>query len=601
MAQAAPLPGLIQLGKAQFEVGYWQGMRQPAFLIPMRLTRAQVNASALQHFDDLRKALFQSPMEQYTLPKEVMAHPILGRVIGLSLDMLSHMGMPVMGGAKVLQAARPVHTWWLGLAAVHAENQSPVTCMELACLLMNDVTNHVRVELPKWGAHFNKMQQKYRHMAPSGVNTLRFLQEADQLNIPWRHMFNNVYQFGWGRHSRWLDSSFTDQTSVISASLARDKIACAKVLRDAGLPVPRHQLVHSPQQAISVAKALGFPVVVKPANLDGGKGVRAGMQDENEVTNAYEAVAKLSERVLVEQFIEGNDYRIRVCQGEVISIVIRIPASVTGDGVSTLQTLIDETNQSRAKASLTMDPGIEQGVNPIVVDEEVTQWLHRQNWTWESIVPAGQRVRLRGAANVSLGGTTWDVTAQAHPDNMALALQAASALRLDLAGVDLIIPDISQSWRNTSCAICEVNAQPQYSTGTSHRQVLSRLLPGQGRVPMVALSGWRNPPDLARLVVQPLREHGLRIALTDQVQTCRRALQDNQVDGVIFIASQAPAPGTAAAFDRASLILQATDPELAPGPTSPWPHEARWLLEQEPDWPQVCQRLVGYLRSAIRP
>jgi cyanophycin synthetase len=80
------------------------------------------------------------------------------------------------------------------------------------------------------------------------------------------------------------------------------------------------------------------------------------------------------------------------------------------------------------------------------------------------VLPAGAFQVLRRRANMSTGGTSRDVRDIIHPDNERLAIQAAQALKLDIAGIDLITPDIGRSWMEVKSAICEVNAQPQIST-----------------------------------------------------------------------------------------------------------------------------------------
>jgi cyanophycin synthetase len=105
--------------------------------------------------------------------------------------------------------------------------------------------------------------------------------------------------------------------------------------------------------------------------------------------------------------------------------------------------------------------------------------------TARSVPPAGDFVVLRRRANMSTGGTSYDVLEQIHPDNARLALRAAQALRLDLAGIDLIMPDISVSWMDCEAGICEVNAQPQISTQFApdvYRDLLRRMVPPPGRM-----------------------------------------------------------------------------------------------------------------------
>lgn len=103
----------------------------------------------------------------------------------------------------------------------------------------------------------------------------------------------------------------------------------------------------------------------------------------------------------------------------------------------------------------------------------------------------GQVVRLRSAANISSGGVPTDVSHLAHPDNKALAIRAARLLRLDIAGVDLIMPDIGRSWREVGGAICEVNAQPQFSVSalSAPFHAVAGLFTGDARIPVIVILG----------------------------------------------------------------------------------------------------------------
>ncbi len=58
------------------------------------------------------------------------------------------------------------------------------------------------------------------------------------------------------------------------------------------------------------------------------------------------------------------------------------------------------------------------------------------------------------------GNLAVDVTDLLHPQNAALVALAARTIGLDVAGVDLVVEDISQPMREQGGAILEVNAMP---------------------------------------------------------------------------------------------------------------------------------------------
>ena len=80
--------------------------------------------------------------------------------------------------------------------------------------------------------------------------------------------------------------------------------------------------------------------------------------------------------------------------------------------------------------------------------------------------PAGTRVKLALTGNMSTGGTSIDRTMEAHPDNIEIAETAARVVGLDIAGIDLIAPDIAQPVRETGGGIVEVNAAPGFRMHT---------------------------------------------------------------------------------------------------------------------------------------
>jgi cyanophycin synthetase len=594
---------LIELGPVRFEPGYWRGLRQPSVLVTLRLTRLEVATKAVQRFDELLAAV-SPPSATFSEPilidVGVAQHPILSRVMNMTLKVLEIMGMPVMGGATALKSdAKSPQGWVVGLPAIAQGIRAPQVALGLACSLMNALADGKKVRTEDVASDIAKLSKQFLPLAPRGINTLRFLQAAHEMGIPWRHVANNVYQFGWGSRSRWLDSSFTDETSSISAGLARDKVACAQVLRMAGVPVARHQLVSTAEQAVKVADALGYPVVVKPANLDGGVGVMAGLRDALGVTKAFAVAAKYSKKILVEQFVAGEDYRIRICANEVVGVGIRKAAAVVGDGQRSVQALIELTNAERAQKMSPLVGLHEIGRKPIVVDEEVQSWLTLQGLMLDSVVPLGQRVRLRGAANVNLGGTIRDVTEKVHPDNLELALNAAAALRLDVAGVDLLLPDIAQSWKATGGAVCEVNAQPQFSSEDAHRQILKKLVRHHGRIPVVGVLKLGFDQQDLLPAMQMLQKEGVHVEIASSAHQCHQALMSQHVDALLWLVDELPRKTDALPVDAIDLLIKDTKRDEQQLPAQ-WVQAQQWVLSESYGKQQMIERLQTYVLDACR-
>ena len=155
-------------------------------------------------------------------------------------------------------------------------------------------------------------------------------------------------------------------------------------------------------------------------------------------------------------------------------------------------------------------------LHQMAFDDEAGEQLIAQALDWDSVPAAECFVRLRGASNVASGGVPLPVLLeQVHPDNLALAVRAARILRLDVAGIDLLIPDIRHSWFETGAHICEVNAQPQMFTTMHKPMLVSMLNGGDGRIPVaIVISGGELPEDdIGSMMHRELLVKGLKAGL----------------------------------------------------------------------------------------
>ncbi len=319
------------------------------------------------------------------------------------------------------------------------------------------------------------------------TNSALFLKAAFQEGMC---VFNRdghrTLQYGLGAHSHLLNSSFTQHSSALSANIARSKSVTSFLLREAGLPVPQHYKINTLEEALKAAQKLGFPVVIKPANQEGGTGVYAALENADDIAHAFAQVKKLNDEILVEKHIYGKDYRLMVFENKLIWAIERAPAHVIGDGKSTVSHLIEQLNQ-QPERKLPWSSMIQ-----IKITDDLKRVIQQQGLTLDSIPKENEKIYLSKKANISAGGTPIGVMEQVHPDNILLAERATRTLRLDLAGIDFLIPDISVSWKDSLCGICEVNAQPQLGSITSSHLypiILNRLLPNKGHIPIHVIIG----------------------------------------------------------------------------------------------------------------
>lgn len=522
-------------------------------------------------------------------PSDEPGRLVLERLLFWAASLQRKAGLPVFEGGRILDASRPSTDGWTQyeVALPYGYPDAAADSLGLAVRIFNEFTdpsNAQRLEdvLIRARETLARATAQLGRKGPHGSNTLHFIRAAHSRGSPWRQIIANTYQFGYGARSRWMDSSFSDRTSNIGTRIARDKSMAAHVLQQAGLPVPGHGFADSPESAEAIAGKLGYPVVIKPVDLDGGRGVSAGLKDAQSVRAAFEKARACHRRVLVEKHVDGRDYRLYVLHDRMIWAVERIPGGVAGDGRHNVAELLSELNADPRR-----DIGPRSPLKRIELDQEALDILKEAGLDPFSVPEAGQFVRLRRSSNISSGGFPVAVTDKVHPDNRRLAEQAAMALRLDLAGVDFLTFDISRSWRQVGGAICEVNAQPQLGaiTGTHlYEEVLQAFLGGDGRIPIVLVIGATGDgvaAETAVLIQKRMRKNALRIGIgssggariNDRVQAMvpgdffsvgRALLSSPEVDGAVFYAGVDDVARTGLPFDFCDVIVLSGS-DLHPG------------------------------------
>jgi cyanophycin synthetase len=354
-----------------------------------------------------------------------------------------------------------------------------------------------------------------------GPSTGSLVDEAESRGIPYIRLNDqSLVQLGYGVHQKRIQATTTANTNMIAVDIAGNKHATKTLLGDMGVPVPKGYRIRDEEDLESTIERVGFPVVIKPLDGNHGKGATVGVKSLEEAMVAWEKAKEYSRWVIVEQQIVGSDFRALVVNNRLIAVAERIPAHVVGDGKQTIQELIDETNSDPRRGY-----GHENVLTEIVIDGQTLRCIRKAGYELESVLPKGEKLYLKTTANISTGGTAIDVTDEVHPENVFLFERIARIIGLDVAGVDIIAPNVSEPLHQNGGGIIEVNAAPGFrmhlapSEGIGRNvaeHVIDMLFPPgtESRIPIFAITGTNGKTTTTRLIAHILKGAGRTVGFT---------------------------------------------------------------------------------------
>jgi cyanophycin synthetase len=444
---------------------------------------------------------FLRRLDEGTWPCHILEH--------VALELMSLAGLPGGFGKTRETSKRGIYKVVVSAWQEEVAHEALHSARDLVLAAMEDRPFDV-------GAAVEKLTESVDSLC-LGPSTSSIIDAANDRGIPQIRLLEtgNLVQLGYGAAMRRVWTAESDATSAIAEGISRDKGLTKTLLSACGVPVPEGCAVGSPEEAWEAAEDIGLPVCVKPVDGNHGRGVFIGLSEREEIERAYTVAVEEGSGVLVERSVPGTEHRLLVIGGRLVAASRGDAVSVTGDGKSSVEALVEtQINCDPRRGSTEKHP-----LNRIRMDSATLIELSRQGLSPESVLEAGRSVLIQRNANHE-----FDVTDEVHPENAALASLAARIVGLDIAGVDIVANDISRPLFAQRGAIVEVNAGPgllmhlKPRVGTPRpvgRAIVDHLFRDgkKGRIPIVGISGSSGKTALARLIAHFLRLSGKNVGL----------------------------------------------------------------------------------------
>ena len=255
------------------------------------------------------------------------------------------------------------------------------------------------------------------------------------------------------------NGNMTSKDSYISPLIMENKVVTKKVLAEKAFRVPKGYEVSSLDEAIQKFNYIkNKPIVIKPKSTNFGLGItifKNGTSSLENYSKAVEFALKEDKDILIEELIEGTEYRFFVIEGKTEAVLLRVPANVVGDGKHTIRELVEIKNSNPLRGDAKKTP-----LKKIELGEIEKLQLAEQGLNFDSILPENEVAYLRENSNISTGGDSVDKTDAVHESYKKLAVEITDAMMAKVCGVDLIIPDITEEINGENYGVIEANFNP---------------------------------------------------------------------------------------------------------------------------------------------
>lgn len=243
----------------------------------------------------------------------------------------------------------------------------------------------------------------------------------------------------------------------VTLNLVGNKPFVLKALQEQGLPVPEflEYNINDIDLAYNFLSGLGRYAVVKPASGTGaGRGVTTRINNNRSLQKASALAASFSTKILIEEQVEGDSFRLLYINGDFIDAIRRDPPIVIGDGKNNIKNLVDNENYKRINSDKILT------FHPLIIDLECKLKLKEQGLDIKSIPKLDQKIILKTVVNQNSCFENHIVRDSVHPSIISMGQTIVNELGIKLGGIDVIAKDITMPLDKSNGVINEINTTP---------------------------------------------------------------------------------------------------------------------------------------------
>ena len=258
----------------------------------------------------------------------------------------------------------------------------------------------------------------------------------------------------------WISKTFMDgcsnYNSLAVRKSCRSKEQARAVFSKGNIPCAQGMIFFNPFKAIQFARQYGFPLVVKP-NVSGfSRGSFFPINNYKELWRALFFAKLWWPFTVVEQYLQGHNYRVVVANGKVISVLQRYAPFVIGDGKATISELIDRENTVRETMNLY------PCMSSLQKGSQTQTFLNKQGYNLATVPADKEQVTLFYRISLAPGGVVRVIDKALIPEvNHKLFKDVLRLFDANVLGIDVILEKgIETDCDQQKCIFLEVNSRP---------------------------------------------------------------------------------------------------------------------------------------------